>query len=594
MNKVAGGPKGVPLSRFRLFLLLFLLVPSTLRVSALAPRADKAVKSLSPEYKHWLEEEVPYIITSDERQQFLALHTNAERDAFIHSFWDARNPSPGSVENTYKEEHYRRLAYANEHFGNVEAQNGWRTDEGHMYIVLGAPQQVTTYPNARNVRPLIVWFYQASAPALPSYFYVVFYKRTAGEPYTLYSPYMDGPAGLITGLEALNDQNRALKQVRESLGDEVARLAVSLIPSEPVDLDNYSPSMQSDILLSTIKGLADNALQKQTLALRKSQEKITASIVTTTNTPRVGYTVSRDERGDSLVNYLIQFPEPDATLIGERKDKTLGYDLTLQNHITTESGASVYDDVVTLTQKLEPGQVEVGRKKAFAAEDRFPLVPGRYLVESTLTNNLTLAAHRTVETVVVPQPNRAALGISEPVVYSGNPMRDDGSTLPFSASNVRFSPHAVGTVALHAGDRVPVVFQLWLPKDAAGKFNTSPIQLHYLYGSPVTGGKPIDESDETVDPANADAAGNFVTGHVFQTDTMPSGNYRLVIRATQQGSAPVYATMTLRVVPAETQVGVWTAYGPPRPDQDEQKRALSAKAQAKVDQARAGAPGAKH
>lgn len=582
------------MSRFRLFLLLFLFVPGTLSVSALAPRVDKAVKSLAPEYKHWLEEEVTYIITSDERQQFLALHTNAERDSFIRAFWDARNPTPGSPENTFKEEHYRRLAYANEHFGNIEAQNGWRTDEGHMYIVLGAPQQVTTYPNARNVRPMIVWFYQAQTPALPPYFYVVFYKRSTGEAYTLYSPYLDGPARLTTGLEDLNDQNRALKSIRKSLGDEVARLAVTLIPTEPADLDNYSPSMQSDILLATIKGLADNPLEKQALALRKRQEKITASIVTTANTPRVGYTVSRDERGDSLVNYLIQFPEPDATLIGERKDKTTGYDLTLQNHITTESGTSVYDDVVTLTGQLEPGQVEVGRKKAFAAEDRFPLVPGRYIIESTLTNNLTLAAHRTMETVVVPQPNRAALGISQPVVYIGSPIRDDGSTLPFSASNVRFRPQAVGVVALHAGDRIPVVFQLWLPKDASGKFNTAPIQLHYLYGSPGTGGKAIDESDETVDPSNADAAGNFVTGHVFQTDAMPSGNYRLVIRATQEGSAPVYATMTLRVVPTETPVGVWTAYGPPRPDQDEQKRDLSAKAQAKVDQARAGSPEAKH
>jgi hypothetical protein len=135
---------------------------------------------------------------------------------------------------------------------------------------------------------------------------------------------------------------------------------------------------------------------------------------------------------------------------------------------------------------------------------------------------------------------------------------------------------------------------LWLPKDAAGKFNTAPIQLHYLYGSPGTGGKPIDESDETVDPSNADAAGNFVTGHVIQTGPMPSGNYRLVIRATQEGSAPVYATMTMRVVPTETPVGVWTAYGPARPDQDEQKRALSAKAQAKVDQARATSPATKH
>ena len=132
-----------------------------------------------------------------------------------------------------------------------------------------------------------------------------------------------------------------------------------------------------------------------------------------------------------------------------------------------------------------------------------------------------------------------------------------------------------------------------MPKDASGKLNTAPIQLHYLYGSPVSGGKPIDETDETVDPANADAAGNFVTGHVFQTDSIPPGNYRMIIRATQEGSAPVFSTMTLHVVPADVAVGDWTAYGPPRPDQDEQKRALSAKAQAKVDQAKINSPASK-
>ena len=569
-------------------LLIALVLPAAVIASAAAPRVDKSEKALSPEYRHWLDEEVPYIITSDERTEFLALHTNAERDSFIRAFWDARNPTPGSEENTYKAEHYRRLAYANEHFGNSATQNGWRTDRGHIYIVLGTPQQVVTYPAARNVRPLIIWFYAATTPALPSYFNVIFYKRSAGEDYALYSPYEDGPARLTTGLEDLNDQTRALQSIRKSLGDEVARDTVSLLPTEPVDLDTFSPSMQSDSLLATIRGLADNAYQKQQLALRRHAEKVTASIVTTTNEPHAGYTVSRDERGDSSVNYLIQFPEPDATLIGERKDKTLGYDLTLRNHITTEAGAPVYDDVVALTGGVEPGQAEVGRKKPFAAEDRFPLVPGRYLIQSTLTNNLTLEAHRTLETVVVPTPNHSALGISDLEVYGGSPARDDGDTLPFSVSNVRFSPRAVGAVTLHAGDRLPVIFQLWLPKDAAGKLNAAPIQLHYLYGSPVTGGKPIDESDETVDPSNADAAGNFVTGHVFQTDAIPAGNYRLVIRATQQGSAPVYATMTLRVVPANAPDAVWTAYGAPRPDQDEQKRALSAKAQAKTDQAKAG------
>ncbi len=501
------------MSRFRFLPLLFvLLFTAGFAASAAAPRVDKAEKNLPAVYRHWLDEEVPYIIQTEEREQFLALHTDAERDSFINAFWQTRNPTPGSETNSYKDEHYRRLAYANEHYGSLKLENGWRTDQGRIYITLGAPQSVVTYPSPRNVRPLIVWFYQSPSQALPSYFYIVFFRRGPNEPYEIYSPYQDGPNHLVTGLEDLNDQTRSLKSIRKSLGDEVARLAVSLIPSEPVDLNNFSPTMMSDEMLATIRTLPDNSLEKQRLALRRQQEKVTASIVVTTNTPRVGYTVTRDERGQSMVQYLIQFPEPDATLIGERKDKTLGYDLTLQNHITTESGTPVYDDVVALTGGVQPAQADVGRKKPFAAEDRFPLVPGRYIIQSTLTNNITLAAHRLLQTVVVPQASKSGLGISEPFVYSGNPMQDEGTTLPFSIANVRFSPRGVGTLTIHAGDRIPLVFQLWVPKDASGKLNTAPIQLHYLYGSPVSGGKPIEETDETVDPDERGRGGKLRYG----------------------------------------------------------------------------------
>ena len=182
-----------------------------------------------------------YIIESEERKQFLALSSDAERENFIKLFWEARNPTPGSDINEYREEHYRRLAYANQYFGNINAQDGWRTDRGHIYIVLGEPKQKANYPESRNVRPLQIWFYRGPNPALPSHFYIVFYKRSIGEDYTLYSPYQDGPSRLVTGLEGKNDQKNNLDIIKRSLGNEVARTTISLIPTEPVDLNDYTP-----------------------------------------------------------------------------------------------------------------------------------------------------------------------------------------------------------------------------------------------------------------------------------------------------------------------------------------------------------------
>ncbi len=561
--------------RSRLFLLPLILSLPT----AVSSHAFVSEKTLSPRFQHWLNVEVPYIIESEERSGFLALHTDAERDNFIQQFWESRNPNPGTGTNARRDEHYRRLAYANEHFGDAKNANGWRTDQGRIYITLGEPQSRVTYPNARNVRPMIAWFYQQPSPALPSFFYVVFYKRSIGDPYTLYSPYQDGPNRLVTGLEDMNDQKRSLQTLRKSLGDEVARLSLTLLPSEPANLNEYSPSMSSDAMLATIKGLPDNYLEKLTIANNRRREKVTASIVSTEDQPSVSYAVSRDERGGSTVHYLVQFAEPKPSIVGERKNKTLGYDLTLQSHVTTTAGKPVYDEVDVLTGGLGAGQADVARKKAFAAEERFPLAPGSYVIQSTLTNNLDLEAHRFTESVVVPAPRPSGLALSEPVVYSGNPVQAEGNQLPFSFSSFRFSPRAIHTVTVHPGDRIPCVFQLWLPKSKDGAPDRAPVLMHYLLGSASATGKPLDESEETLDLANADPAGNFTTGHTFQTGPLAPGSYRLVIRATQAGSPPAFSTMTVHVVPSDTPIGVWSAYGPPEPAQDDSKRALSAKAQ---------------
>ena len=99
----------------------------------------KLEKELATPYKKWLEEEVPYIITDEERSAFLQLQTNEEREQFIEAFWQRRDPTPDTVENEFKEEHYRRIAYTNERFSS--GIPGWRTDRGRIYIMWGPPDR---------------------------------------------------------------------------------------------------------------------------------------------------------------------------------------------------------------------------------------------------------------------------------------------------------------------------------------------------------------------------------------------------------------------------------------------------------------------
>ena len=104
----------------------------------------KNSKELSFDYGDWLNGDVPYIITADERAAFSKLGTNEEREQFIEHFWQVRNPDPDLGENSYKEEHYRRMAYANEHFSS--GVPGWRTDRGHIYILWGPPDEIESHP----------------------------------------------------------------------------------------------------------------------------------------------------------------------------------------------------------------------------------------------------------------------------------------------------------------------------------------------------------------------------------------------------------------------------------------------------------------
>ena len=106
----------------------------------------KAYKSeLSTAYKSWLEQDVAYIISDEERGAFKNLSNDEEREAFIENFWLRRNANPDSPENEFREEHYRRIAYANEHF--AAGKPGWKTDRGHIYISFGPPDSIDAHPS---------------------------------------------------------------------------------------------------------------------------------------------------------------------------------------------------------------------------------------------------------------------------------------------------------------------------------------------------------------------------------------------------------------------------------------------------------------
>jgi GWxTD domain-containing protein len=108
-------------------------------------REEKLRKELETPYRKWLNEDVTYIITDEERKAFRGLNTDDEREQFIEQFWLRRDPSPDSMENEFKEEHYRRIAYANERFAS--GIPGWKADRGRIYITFGPPDEIEDHPS---------------------------------------------------------------------------------------------------------------------------------------------------------------------------------------------------------------------------------------------------------------------------------------------------------------------------------------------------------------------------------------------------------------------------------------------------------------
>ena len=157
--------------------LLFLFLASSSTPAAISQ--DRS-KDLPEKHRRWLEEEVTYIISKVERQTFLSLETEEEREAFIEAFWRRRDTSPTTLANEFQEEHYARLAYVNEFFGRDTFRPGWMTDRGRYYIILGPPTDRQDFSHEDAVYPTKLWFYNnpdLKRFGLPPFFRSPWFRR---------------------------------------------------------------------------------------------------------------------------------------------------------------------------------------------------------------------------------------------------------------------------------------------------------------------------------------------------------------------------------------------------------------------------------
>src|SRR2546430_1745282 len=310
-------------------------------------------QKLDKNFRDWLERDVAYIITTDERDAFLKLTSDEAREKFIETFWEIRNPSPGSPTNTFKDEVYQRIAFADARFGVGSGVEGWRTDRGLTYITLGPPQQKQVYRNSANLYPMEIWFYSGANPALPPFFYVMFYQREGSGDYRFYSPYTDGPDKLATGVEAINSRSAALRMIRNSAGPEVARISLSLLPEEPVDETTGIVSLQSDVLLNSIKNLANLPTNRDDILRRRAnREAVTSRLVLEGHNLDIVTFPARDSRGLTRLDYALRLHSPNDLSMAEEKDGRYSYSVEIRVRVLSAENKLIFTQQKTLTDSI--------------------------------------------------------------------------------------------------------------------------------------------------------------------------------------------------------------------------------------------------
>ena len=493
-------------------------------------KAASTKTSQLPEiYKHWLNEEVNYLITDAERDAFLQLKTNQDRDTFIENFWKVRNPDLTAPSNEAKDEHYRRLAYANEQFGFRGADNGWRTDRGMVYITLGAPKQTARYPNTKYLRQMEIWFYQSPGPGLPVYFSVIFFKPSPSEDFRLYSPYSDRPEKLVTSNTPVNDEPRAVRMIQQDTNDEVARLSLSLLPDEPVDLHEAYPSLQSDVLLSKIRNYRNLDENRRLLEQRKSLlEGVTHRILLGEQFNAMDVLATRDGDSKASIHYLFRFLHPQDFALAQQADGRFYYSITLSTTLLDPVGKAVYEKNRELSDYLTAAQLPDIEGKCLGVEGRLTAAPGEYQLRVVLTNNLTKQSVTQTRTVRVPDFHHA-LSMSQVMFLSTeNPGRDPDATSPFTFSGIKLNPIGSDNIAIKPGSPLRLIFQVWENPAPPASLQGKKLNIAYVVGHLSSSVRKQDE--QLVERNSFDANGNLLIGRDIETTNLPPGNYRLVVR----------------------------------------------------------------
>jgi len=337
-------------------------------------------EKLSQEHKDWLETAKP-IITKMEKEIFLQLKTNEERDRFIQIFWKQRDPMPDTSENEFYKDYMKRVRFSDFNFGRQSSKRGNQTERGYYYLLLGPPLERQIFDTQSQFLPLELWYYKGEIRfGLPPYFYLLFYQPQGIGEYRLYYP-GEGPEKLVipsySGSALTREQ--AFKAIK-IISAELANASLSYLPGEgSLGMGTIS---SSNMIISNVRSVAEKKFPDE-YARTYLTYKDYVETEYSHNFFESSYMVKVFENfGQSFIHWAV---EPKKVNFGFYDGRYYAaFSLILK--IEDMQGNPVLEREEEISLWITPEQYKEHEQHLFSIQDVLPVIPGNYKMFFLLKN----------------------------------------------------------------------------------------------------------------------------------------------------------------------------------------------------------------
>jgi GWxTD domain-containing protein len=504
--------------------------------------------ALEPRYLKWLDE-VTYIMTDKERDGFLALTDNTQRDRFIDIFWKVRDPTPGSETNEYKDEHYQRLEYVNKFLGRDTTRPGWKTDRGRIYILLGKPRSISRFPESMTTYTSELWSYASlSVPGVPPFLNLLFYKPNGIGEYKLYMPGMDSPLDLISGNSKMNTTETAVKLLGE-VDPELAFASLSVRPGESGTIDPTQSSFDN-IILNRIASIPSRTVDTSYVERIASGTASVELEYTFNFTPMSAVARAYVHPGAGLmIDYAMEILPQNLSVVQFENKLYTTFEVLGGVKDKQEHQVAAIDDSSEV--HLSPEEFEKIRYRPVNLHGRAVAAPGALELNLLLKSEATKQYARADQKLEAEDPAKVSIWASEPLLCSK--VEADAPTAPdaekaFQFGSFRVVPRVSG--AFQPSEKVWVYLQLYsqsLPRDTL----LGDTLRFELLDPKAKDTPPVRSADLPLRSATAGQDGRVHAAQELDLDHVAPGSYQVLCTLLEPGGKP----RLLRRTPLTVQAG---------------------------------------